>query len=64
MNRGFKTLLRPANVTLGPDATVSAEIHKHLVHIKENHKHQINHYDKQNRELMAILLCARVNKNK
>ena len=26
-------------------------------------RNQINHYDKQRRVLMAILLCARVNEN-
>ena len=30
---------------------------------KRKHKNQINHYDKQRRVLMAILLYARVNKN-
>ena len=67
-----KALLRPVNFTLGPDATVNAEIHKNSVRIKapnsvnaskQKHKNQINHYDKQRRVLMAILLCAEVNEN-
>ena len=28
---------------------------------QSENKNQINHYDKQRRELVAILLCARVN---
>ena len=68
----FKALLLPANFTLGPDATLDTEIHKISVRIKASnsvnvskrkHKNQINHYDKQGRVLMAILLCARVNEN-
>ena len=67
-----KAPLRPANFTLGPDAFLTTEIHKKLALIKvpntvnaskQKHKNQINHYDKQRRVLMAILLCARVNKN-
>ena len=66
----FKAFLRPANFTLGPDVTLNTEIHKNSVRIKapnsvhvskRKHKNQINHYDKQRRVLMAILLCARVN---
>ena len=30
----FKALLRPANFTLGPDATLDTEIHKNSVRIK------------------------------
>ena len=30
---------------------------------QRKHKNQINHYDKQNRVLMAFLLCVRVNEN-
>ena len=64
-----KVLLRPAKFTLGPDATLNTEIHKNSFRIKANsvnaskskHKNQINHYDKQRRVLMVILLCARVN---
>ena len=56
--------------TLGPDATFNTEIHKNSIRIKapnsvnaskRKHKNQINHYDKQRRVLMAILLFARVN---
>ena len=59
---GFKTLLKPANFTLGPDATLNIEIHKNSVRIKapnsvnaskRKHKNQINHYGKQRRVLMA-----------
>ena len=66
---GFKALLRPANFTLGPDATLNTEIHKNSVRIKAPNsvsaskrklKNQINHCDKQRRVLMAILLCARM----
>ena len=57
-----KALLHPANFTLGPNATLNTEIHKNVVHIqapnsvnasKRKHKNQINHYDKQRRELTA-----------
>ena len=57
-----KTLLQLANFTLGPNATLNTEIHKHSVRIttsnsvnasKGKHKNQINHYDKQRRVLMA-----------
>ena len=53
---GFKVFLRPDNFTLCPDATLNAEIHKISVRIKasklvnawkQNHKIQINHYDKR-----------------
>ena len=59
---GFKALLQLANFTLGPDATLSTEIHKNSVRIKapnsvnaskRKHKNQINHYNKQRRVLMA-----------
>ena len=59
---GFKAPLQPANLTLGPDATLSTEIHKNSVRIKapnyvnaskRKHKNQINHYNKQRRVLMA-----------
>ena len=57
---GFKALLQLANFTLGPDATLNAEIHKNSVRIKapnsinaSKHKNQINHYNKQRRVLMA-----------
>ena len=69
---GFKALLRPANFTLGPEATLNTEIHKSSVSIeasnsvnasKRKHKNQISHYAKQSRIHMAILLCARVNEN-
>ena len=58
----FKALLQLANFTLGPDATLSIDIHKNSVRIKapnsvnaskRNHKNQINHYNKQRRVLMA-----------
>ena len=55
-----KALLRPANFTRGPDATLNTEIHKNSVRIKapdsvnaSKHKNQIYHYDKQRRVLMA-----------
>ena len=71
---GLKHFLRPTNFTLGTDATLNTEILKNSVRIKapntvnaskRKNKNQINHYDKQRRVhvLMAILLCARVNKN-
>ena len=53
-------------------ATPNTEIHKNSVRIKapksvnaskRNHKNQINHYNKQRRALMVILLYARVNEN-
>ena len=50
---GVKTLLQPANFTLGPDATLNKEIHKTVSASKRKHKNQINHYDKQRRVLMA-----------
>ena len=59
---GVKALLQLANFTLGPDATLNAEVHKHLVRIKtpnsvsaskRKHKNQINYNDKQRRVLMA-----------
>ena len=59
---GFKALLQLANFTLGPDATLSTEIHKTSFRIKapnsvnaskRKHKNQINHYNKQRRVLMA-----------
>ena len=59
---GFKALLQLANFTLGPDATLSTEIHKssdrikapNSVHAsKRKHKNKINHYNKQRRVLMA-----------
>ena len=69
----FKALLQLANFTLGPDATLNTEIHKNSVRIKapnsvnaskrKHKKNEINHYKKQRRVLMAILLYARVNKN-
>ena len=31
---GVKALLRPANFSLGPDATLNTEIHKNSVRIK------------------------------
>ena len=52
--RAVKALLRPANFTLGPDATLNTEIHKNSVRIKapflvnalkRTHKNQINHYE-------------------
>ena len=52
----MKVFLRPANFTLGPDATLNTEINKNSVRIKapkivnvskRKHKNQINHYDKQ-----------------
>ena len=69
---GVKALLRPANFTLGPDATLNTEVHKNSVRIKaplsvnaskRKHKNQVSHYDKHRRVLMAILLCIRVNEN-
>ena len=57
-----KALLQLANVTLGPDATHSTEIHKKLIRIKapnsvnaskRKHKNQTNHNDKQRRALIA-----------
>ena len=66
-----KAPLRPANFSLGPDATLNTEIHKKMVRIKAPnlvtaskriHKNQINHYDKQRRVLVTVL-CARVNEN-
>ena len=51
---GFKALFRPANFTLGPDATLNTEIHKNSVRIKIpnsvnaskwKHKNQIKLYD-------------------
>ena len=69
----FKALLQLANFTLGPDATLNTEIHKISVRLKapnsvnaskRKHKNQINHYNKQRRVLMGlILLYARVNEN-
>ena len=62
IRRGVKALLQLANFTLGPDATLNAEIHKNSVRIKalnsvnaskQNLKNQINHYNKQRRVLMA-----------
>ena len=59
---GFKALLQLANFTLGPDATLNTEKHKNSVRIKapnsvnaskRKHKHQINHFNKQRRVLMA-----------
>ena len=60
---GFKALLKLANFTLGPDATLNTEIHKKSVRIKapdsvnaskrKQKKNQINHYNKQRRVLMA-----------
>ena len=59
---GFKALLQLANFTLGPDATLNTEIHKNSVRIKapnsvnaskRKHKNQINHYNKQRRELKS-----------
>ena len=59
---GFKALLQLANFTLGPDATLNTEIHKHSVRIKapnsvnaskRKHKNQINRYNKQRRVTMA-----------
>ena len=58
----FKAILQLANFTLGPDATLNAEIHKKSVRIKapnsvhaskRKHKNQINHYNEQRRVLMA-----------
>ena len=69
---GVKALLQLANFTLGPDATLNTEIHKISVRIKapnsvntskRKHKYQVNHYNKQRRVLMLILLYARVNEN-
>ena len=57
-----KALLQLANFTLGPDATLHTELHKHSVRIKapnsvnaptREHKSQINHYNKQRRVLVA-----------
>ena len=57
-----KALLQLANFTLGPDATLNTETHKNSVRIKasdsvdalkQKHKNQINHYNKQRRVLMA-----------
>ena len=68
----LKHFNKPANFTVGPDATLNTEIHKNSVRLKapntvnaskRSHKNQMNHYDKQRRVLMAILLCARVNEN-
>ena len=68
----YKALLQLANFTVGPDATLYTEIHKNSVHIKapysvnapnRKYKNQINHYVKQRRVLMAILLCSRVKEN-
>ena len=48
-----RALLQLDNFTLGLDATLNTDIHKHLVCIKapntvnaskQNHKNQINHY--------------------
>ena len=58
----FKALLQLANFTLGPDATLTTEIHKKSVRIKaissvnaskRKHKNQINHYNKQRWVLIA-----------
>ena len=58
----MKALLRPANFSLGSDATLYVEVHKNPVRIKAPHsvnasqrniKNGINHYDKQRRVLMA-----------
>ena len=58
----FKAFLQLDNFTLGPDVTLNTRIHKYSVRIKapnsvnaskRKHKYQINHYDKQRRELMA-----------
>ena len=68
---GFKALLQLTNFTLGPDATLNTEIHKHSVRIKapnsvnaskRKHKNQINHYNKDEYSWL-ILLYARVNEN-
>ena len=57
-----KALLQLASFTLGPDATLNTEIHKHSVRIKapnsvnaskRKHKNEINHYNKQRRVLIA-----------
>ena len=67
-----KTLLQPANFTLGPDATLYTERHKNSVRIKapnsanaskRKHQNQIKHYDKHRQYSWLILLCARVNEN-
>ena len=59
---GLKAILQLANFTLGPDATLNAEIHKNSVHIKapssvnaskRKLKNQINHNDEQRRVLVA-----------
>ena len=69
---GGKALLQLANFTLGPDVTLNTEIHKKSVRIKapnsvnaskRKHKNKINHYNKQRRVHVAILLYARVNEN-
>ena len=65
-----EALLRTAIFTLGPDVTLNTEMHKNRIKapnsvngLKRKHKNQINHYDKQRRVLVAILLCARINEN-
>ena len=69
---GFKALLQLANFTLGLDATLTTEIHKHSVRIKtpnsvnaskRKHKNQINHCNKQSKYSWLIFLYARVNEN-
>ena len=59
-HRGFQAPLQLANFTLGPDATLNTETHKQSVRIKapnsvnaSKRKHEINHYNKQRRVLMA-----------
>ena len=70
---GFKALLRPANFTLGPHATLNTEIHKHSVRIKA--PNSVNALKQKQKKIKSttminkdgyswlILLYDRVNEN-
>ena len=68
----MKSLLQPANFTLGPDATHNTEIHKKSVHIKapnsvnaskQNIKIKLITMINKDEYSWLILLCASVNEN-
>ena len=68
---GFKALLKLANFTLGPDATLNTETHKNSVRIKT--PNSVNASKRKHKQLITIinkdeyswliLLYARVNEN-
>ena len=52
---GVKALLRSANFTLGPDATLNTEIHKNSVRLKA--PNSVSAKDRYNMNAMRQIVC-------